>query len=79
MIVVFKGDGPCPACGKTVAALEKAGIPHMVNESTGALFQIGAALGVAGRPIMVWVSVGWGEEAEAIIKAARGETKGGYL
>ena len=71
MIVVFKGDGPCAACEEVIAALEKAGIPYIVNNSTGALFQIGAALGVKGRPIMVWVSVGWGEEAEAIIKAAK--------
>jgi len=71
MIIVFKGDGPCPACEKAIAALEKAGIPHTVNESTSALWQIATALGVMARPIVVWASVGWGEEAEAIIKAAK--------
>lgn len=70
-IIVFKGFGPCSACGKVIAALERAGVPYMVNEDTGALFQISAALGFMGRPIMVWASAGWGDETKALIKAAK--------
>lgn len=77
MIVVFKGDGPCSNCDIVIARLEDTGVEFTINESTGALFKVGEALGVKGRPIMVWASVGWGGEAKSIVHAIE-EIEGGY-
>lgn len=77
MIVVFKGNGPCPNCDILIARLEDTGVEFTINESTGALFQIMEALGVRGRPVAVWASVGWGEEAKSLVHAIE-ETEGGY-
>ena len=77
MIVVFKGDGPCANCDIVINRLNDAGVEFTINESTGALFQIASALGLRGRPVLIWASVGWGAEAKSLIHAIE-ETEGGY-
>lgn len=67
-VVVFKGDGPCPACKQVIAELDRAGIQFELNEDNAHLFYVGSALGVKSRPILVWYTVGAGSDATSIIE-----------
>jgi hypothetical protein len=76
-ITLFKGNGPCPACKRVIAELDRAGIQFNLNEDNGALFGVGSALGVSSRPILVWYAVGAGLDATHLIKKrAEGWTSG---
>lgn len=67
-VVVFKGNGPCPACKRVFAELDRAGIQFEIDEDNAHLFYVGSALGVTARPILVWYAVGAGHDTTELIE-----------
>ena len=68
-VVLFKGNGPCPACKEVMAELDKAGIQFELDEDNAHLFYVGSAVGAKARPILVWYAVGAGSDATSIIES----------
>ena len=67
-VVLFKGDGPCPACKQVIAELDGAGIQFELDEDNAHLFYVGKSVGARTRPILVWYAVGVGVESRELIE-----------
>lgn len=70
-LILFKGQGPCPACRQVVAELDAAGIRFELNEDNGALYFAGEAVGARARPILMWYAVGAGNDVTSIIERCK--------
>lgn len=67
-VILFKGNGPCPACRQVIAELDSAGIEFALNEDNAALYHAGEAVGARARPILIWYTVGAGIDAMEFIE-----------